>query len=157
LKYGGGERVLESRSVSIAWKLMMVPNIIVLVFGLVFTFIPDVMLSPGFDLFTGQTWSNFVSTSPEIADLFMLTAGRMFGVHILVMTIFALAITYYGFRKGERWSWYVLLGGYSLGLIFDAVAVSIIGQMEVVAVNLIMLLINYIALGIYAKDILGKK
>ena len=148
---------MKSRSVSIAWKIMMVPNFAVLLFGLVFTFIPDAMLSSGFESFTGQSWSALVSASPKTTDWILLTGGRMFGVHILVMTVLMLAITLKSFRRGESWSWYALLIGVTLGMTFDTVAVYIMGLIPLVVVNIVVLLIAYIALGISAKDILGKK
>jgi hypothetical protein len=136
---------------------MMVPNFAVLLFGLVFTFIPAAILSSGFESFTGQSWSALVSASPKTADFILLTAGRMFGVHILLMTVLLFAITLKSFRRGERWSWYALLIGYTLGMTFDAVVVLIIGQVPVVVIDIVTLLLVYIALGISAKDILGKK
>ena len=148
---------MESRSVSIAWKIMMITNAVLLVFGLAFTFIPDVIYATGFNMYTGQNWNSFASSNSSVADLILLTAGRMFGVHILVLTILSFAVTVYGFRKGERWSWYTLLIAYSLGFIVDSIAVSIIGQMEVVIVDIIVLIVNYIALGISAKEILSKR
>jgi hypothetical protein len=148
---------LESRSVSIAWKIMMIPDFAALLFGLVFTFVPDVMNSQGFESFTGQSWSAFVSANPKIADLLLLTSGRMFGTHILVMALLFFAVTLYGFRKGQGWSWYTLLIGFTLGWVPDAVAVGIIGMMPLVIGSIVFLLIAYIALGISAKDILGKK
>ena len=148
---------MESRSVRIAWKIMMVPNFAVLLFGLVFTFIPDAMNSQGFESFTGQNWSAFVSASPNTTDWILLTAGRMFGVHILVIAILIFAVTLMSFRRGERWSWYTLLMAITLGMTLDIVAVYIMGQIQVVAIDIIVLLIAYIALGISAKDILSKK
>ena len=148
---------MESRSVSIAWKVMMVPNFVVLLLGLVFTFIPDAVLSSGFGLFSGQSWSSLVSASPKTAEFILLTAGRMFGVHILAMNVLGIAVTLKSFRKGERWSWYALLISFTFGLVFDAAAVFIIGEIAVVVVDIIMLLLVYIALGISAKDILSKK
>ena len=148
---------MESRSVRIAWKIMMVPNFAVLLFGLVFTFIPETMLSSGFESFTGQSWSAFVSASPKAADWILLTAGRMFGVHILVIAILIFAVTLMSFRRGERLSWYILLIASTFGYVSDAVAVYIMGLMPLVAINIVVLLIVYIALGISAKDILSKK
>ena len=148
---------MESRSVSIAWKIMMIPNFVALLFGLVFTFIPDVMLSMGYESFTGQSWSAFVSASPKTVDWILLTAGRMYGVHLLAMAGLFLAVTFMSFRKGERWSWYVLLIGSTLAWIFDTVAVLIMGIVPVAIGNVVMLLIDYAALGISAKDILSKK
>jgi hypothetical protein len=153
----GGERVLESRSVSIAWKIMMIPNFAALLFGLVFAFAPEVMNSAGYESFTGQSWSAFVSANPKIADLILLTAGRIAGVHILVMAVLLFAVTLYGFRKGKSWSWYTLLITSTLGWVPDGVAVYIIGQMPLAIGSIVFLLIAYIALGISAKDILSKK
>ncbi len=147
---------LKSRSVNIAWKILMIPNLVFVVFGLAFVLIPDAILGSGFELYTGQTWSNLVSTSPEITDFILLTAGRMFGVHILVLTTLAIAITLKGFRNGESWSWYAFIA-ISFGMIFDTVAVFIMGEIPVVVIDIIMLLLMYIALGISAKDMLSKK
>lgn len=148
---------MKSRSVSIAWKIMMVPNFAVLLFGLVFTFIADAMLSSGFESFTGQSWSALVSASPKTVDWILLTAGRMFGVHILVMTVLLFAITLTSFRRGERWSWYALLISYTLGMTLDIVAVYIMGLIPLVFIDIVVLLLVYTTLGISAKDILSKK
>ena len=51
---------LKSRSVNIAWKIMMVANFAVLLFGLIFAFVPEAMNSSGYESFTGQNWSAFV-------------------------------------------------------------------------------------------------
>ena len=147
---------MESRSVSIAWKIMMVPHFVALFFALLFTFFADAVLSMGFEPFTGQSWSGIVSASPKIAE-YILMWLRTLGVMSLVVTVYAFAITLMIFRRGERWSWYALLIGATLGWIFDAVAVLIMGIVPVVVVDIIMLLIVYVALGISARDILSKK
>ena len=147
---------MKSRSVSAAWKIMMIPTFAILLFGLVFTFIPDAMNSQGFESFTGQSWSAFVSTSPNTTDWILLTAGRMFGVHILVITVLFFGITLTSFRKGERWSWYALLIGVTLTA-FDIVAVLIMGLLPVAIVDAVMISLAYVALGISARDILSKK
>ena len=147
---------MKSRSVSIAWKIMMIPNFAILLFGLVFTFIPDAMNSQGFESFTGQNWSAFVSASPKTADLLLLTAGRMFGVHILIITVLFFGITLTSFRRGERWSWYALLTGVTL-FVFDIVAVLIMGLVPLAIGNVVVISLAYVALGISAKDILSKK
>ena len=148
---------MKSRSVSIAWKIMMIPDFAVLLFGLIFTFVPDVINSQGFESFTGQSWNTFVSTSPKIADFLLLTAGRMFGTHILVMAVLFFAVTLMGFRKGQSWSWYTLLISITLVCVPDAVATFIMGLIPMAIINIVFLMIAYIALGISAKDILNKK
>jgi len=144
---------MESRSVSIAWKIMLIPSFIILIFGLVFTFVPETVLSSGYEGFTGQSWS---ALSAETVDWILLASGRMFGVHVLIIAILLFAIALKSFRKGERWSWYAILITVTLGMSFDSVAVYMMGELYVVAIDIIMLLIAYLALGISAKDILGK-
>ena len=148
---------MESRSVSIAWKIMMIPNFAIWLFGLLFTFVPDAMNSLGFESMTGQSWSAFVSANPKIADYILLTDGRIAGVHLLAIAILSLAITLTSFRKGERWSWYALLITLTLMITFETVALLIMGQASVAIINVVLLLIVYLALGISAKDILRKK
>jgi hypothetical protein len=134
----------------------MVVNFAFLVFGLVFTFIPDAVLSSGFGLFSGQSWSDLVLASPKTAEFILLTAGRMFGVHILVLTVLSFAIVLKGFRRGESWAWYANLIVLP-GMIFDTVAVSIIGELPVVFIDIVVILLICVALGISAKDMLRKK
>ena len=148
---------MESRSVSIAWKIMMIPDFVALLFGFIFTFAPEIINSNGYESFTGLSWSAFVSANPKAADLILLTAGRIAGVHILVMAVLFLAVTLYGLRKGQGWSWYTLLISFTLVWVPDAVAVFIIGQTPLAIGSIIFLLIAYTALGISAKDILSKK
>ena len=147
---------LNSHSVSIAWKILMIVNLMIVIFSLAFLFVPDAILSSGFELFTDQTWSNLVSTNPELVDFILLTAGRMFGVHLLILSILGIGITLKSFRNGESWSWYAYLA-ISFGMIFDTVAVYIIGEIPVVIIDIIMLLLIYIALGISVKDMLSNK
>ena len=148
---------MESRSVSIAWKIMMIPDFVALLFGFIFTFAPEIINSNGYESFTGLSWSTFVSANPKAAELLLLTAGRMGGIHILVMAILFFAVTLYGLRRGQSWSWYTLLISFTLVWVPDAVAVYIIGQMPLAIGSIVFLLIAYIALGISAKDILSKK
>lgn len=141
---------MKSRSLSTAWKIMMIPNFAVLLFGLVFTFIPDAINSQGYESFTGQSWSAFVSTSPKTADLLLLTAGRMFGVHILIITVLLFGITLTSFRSGERWSWYALLIGDTL-FAFDIVAVLIMGLVPLAIGNVVVISLAYVGVRNFCK------
>ena len=75
----------------------------------------------------------------------------------LVIAVYAFAITLTSFRRGERWSWYALLIGHTLGEISLVVLELILGEMPQAIIGVIMLLLVYIALAISAKDILSKK
>jgi hypothetical protein len=152
----GDEEDLESRSVRIAWKVTMIPNLTVLLFGLLLALIPDAVLGEGFQLFAGQSWSALLSASPKTAEYISLF-GRMFGAHMIALAVLIIAITLRSFRRGENWSWYTLLISNTLGwgsaIAFELTA----GEISIVAIEIVMILLVYIALGISARDILSKK
>ena len=147
---------MESRSVSIAWKIIMIPNLMVLFISLLFAFVPDAVLSGGSQSFIGQSWSSMLSATPEIIEYISLFS-LMFGAHMIVIAVLAIAITLKSFRRAERWSWYTLLVGNSFGwgsaIFFDFKT----GSMSFVAIEIFMILLIYIALGISAPDVLSKK
>ena len=147
---------MESRSVSIAWKIIMVPNLVMVLFGVVFMAVPDVILSSGYGLFSGQSWSSLVTSSPRSAEWIVLF-GRMYGVHVMVIAILVIAITLMSFRKGERWSWYTLLIANTFGFVLDIAAQIYMGETAIPILNAVFLSLIYVALGISAKDILSKK
>ena len=136
---------------------MLVTNIVVFLFGFIFTFFPSFMNIMGYESYTGQTWSAFVSATPKTVDFLLLTAGTMFGLHILVMGVLFISITITGFRNGQRWAWYALLVASTLGWVGDTAAVLVMGLVPLAIGNLVFLSLAYIALGISEKPILSKK
>ena len=147
---------MKSRSVSIAWKIMMVPNLASLVFGLIFvaSYFSDAFINIGFEAFTGQSLS---AISPKIAE-YILFWFIMCGVTVLAVTVLGFAVTLMSFRRGERWSWYALLIGNTLGWGYHTVSLLFwAGEIPNAMIGVVMLLITYIALAISAKDILSKK
>ena len=147
---------MKSRSVSIAWKIIMVPTFVALLFGLLFTFFTDALLNTGFEPFTGQSWSALVSASPKIAE-YVSRWLIGFGVVSLALTVSIFAITLMSFRRGERWSWYALLIIATIAWIFPIVNTLTLGEISTAIIVVIMLLLDYVALAISAKDILSKK
>lgn len=146
---------MTSRSLRAAWIIMMIPNLVILIFGLSFVFVPAAMNSYGFESYTGLSWSSFVGT--KTADLLLLTSGFMFGINVLVITVLSTAITLMSFRKGARWSWYALLVGWTIGMGANIYAVSIMGAMPLAIISAVMLGLVYVALGITARTILVKR
>ena len=145
---------MESRSVSIAWKIVMIPNLIMVPFGIIFLVIPEAFLTSSYQMFSGQSWS---ALNPKTIEFILMTAGRMYGTYVLTMVILLVAITLKSFRKGARWSWYTLLIAYTFGTTIHATSLLILGEIPVASLNIVFLLLVYIALGISAKDILSKK
>ena len=135
---------------------MLVVGIITLIFGFMFTFSPQAMLSIAYESFTGNNWNLFVTATPKTVD-FLLLNGTIFGLHTLVMGILFVSIAILGFRSGQRWAWYTLLVAATLTCVSDAIIMWTLGLTPLVIGNVVFLSLAYIALGISAKPILSKK
>ena len=134
----------------------MIPNLTVFLFGILLVLTPDALLSEGFELFAGQSWNILISTNPETAEYISLF-GIMLGAHMIAIAVLLTAITLKSFRRGENWSWYTFLIGNTLGW-GSAIAFDLtVGEISFVAVEMVMILLVYIALGFSAKDVLSKK
>ena len=147
---------MEFRSSSIAWKIILIADLGVLLYGLMVALVPDV-LSGGFRVSTGQSWSALLSASPKTAEYLMLL-WRLLGALNVAFAVVAIAIVLVSFRKGEAWSWYALLIGNTIGycspIAFD-LTVGVVGVFE--DLEIVLIVLTYIALGISAKEVLGKK
>ena len=148
---------MASRLLSAGWIIMLVTGIVILLFGFIFTLSPDFMNTMGYESYTGQSWSAFVSATPKTVDFLLLTAGTMFGMHLLVMAVLFISITVTSFRMGQKWAWYALLIASTLGWVGDTAALLVMGLVPVAISSLVFLSLAYIALGISAKPILSKK
>lgn len=146
---------MELRSVKISWRIMMIPHVAVLLFGLIWVVAPDISVGQDLQAFMGQPWADFVTSNARLAD-FISLLGRVLGVQLIIIGILAIAITLTAYRRGEKWSWYVLLAGNTLGWGSGLAAEGITGVMSIVVVEAIILLVAYVGLAISAKAILTK-
>ncbi len=144
---------MESRAVRISWKIMMVPHIAVLAFGLLWTLAPHITVGQDFQSYTGQLWPEFVATNARLASLISLL-GRVLGVQLIVIGIMAIAVTLTAYRRSEKWSWYVFLVGNTLGWGSGLALEGITGVIPVVVVEAIALAVAYVGLAVSAKAIL---
>ena len=146
---------MEARSVKISWKIMMVPPIFALLLGLSLTVVPGISVAQNFQSFMGQPWADFVTSNAKLGT-FLSMLIQLIGVQVIVIGIMSIAITLTAYRRGERWSWYILLVGNTLafgsGLVWEA-ATDVIRPLVMYA---IMLLVAYVGLAISAKAILTK-
>jgi hypothetical protein len=146
---------MEAQSVKISWKIMMFPHIVVLIFGLIWTFAPSISVGQDLQSFIGQPWLDFVASNAKLAS-FISLFGRVLGVQLIIIGILAIAITLTAYRRGEKWSWYVLLAGNTLGWGSGLAMEGITGVIPIVVVQAIILLIAYVGLAISAKAVLTK-
>jgi len=146
---------MEAQSVKISWKIMMFPHIVVLIFGLIWTFAPSISVGQDLQSFIGQPWLDFVASNAKLAS-FISLFGRVLGVQLIIIGILAIAITLTAYRRGEKWSWYVLLAGNTLGWGSGLAMEGSTGVIPIVVVQAIILLIAYVGLAISAKAVLTK-
>ncbi len=146
---------MEARSINISWKILMVPYIVLLILGLIWTFVPNISVGQDVQSYTGQRWLHIVAMNPKLTS-FISLLGRVLGVQLIVIGIMAMAITLTAYKRGEKWSWYVFLAGNTLGWGSGLAMEGITGVIPVAIIVAIMLLIAYVGLAISAKAILIK-
>jgi hypothetical protein len=56
---------------------------------------------------TGTSWVEFSEAYPDVANSYLLEQ-RLFYASFIGIAFFALAITWWGFRKGQGWTWYAM-------------------------------------------------
>jgi hypothetical protein len=89
--------------VSIAWKIILIADLGVSLYGLLLALNPDDFLANGFQSVTGESWSALHSDSPETVEYISLL-GRTLGGFNVAFGALAIFIVLKGFRKGEVWS-----------------------------------------------------
>jgi len=88
-----------------AWYLAL--GLLWLVVGLNQLFTPKVLLEDDAQHITGMSLSELEALSPEATEL-IYWLYRGMGNLKTSWSLFVLAITLTGYRKGERWAWYTL-------------------------------------------------
>jgi hypothetical protein len=96
--------------------LILITDIGMLLWGGMAAIFPEYLLGPSakpilpaeYEGYTQLSWSMLVNSTPRVAQ-FMTILFRMYGIFNAVFGFMAIAITLYGFRKGQRWAWWTLL------------------------------------------------
>ena len=85
---------------------------------------PDHLLGPGgkailpagYEGYSGGSWAELTGTSPLSAG-YMKLLCRLYGVYNVLFGLMGSAIAVTAFRRGERWAWWALLVGNTVGLV----------------------------------------
>ncbi|MCP8323617.1 MAG: hypothetical protein L6N96_05510 [Candidatus Methylarchaceae archaeon HK02M2] len=148
---------MQAPSVKIGSKVMFTMGIYALAVSLFWIFLTESMFMSDFAAYTGQSWSDFLASSPKPAELY-LTTKRLFGIEIFLISLLIILITHKSYSRAEKWSWYALL---IAGIILWG---SLIGYRIVIgylAPSIITFIIGavlfVIGITLPAKEILGKK
>jgi hypothetical protein len=101
-------RKMQTSSVKTASKVMYAMGIYTVVMSLFWIFLTEVIFVSDFLAFTGQSYADYLASSPKTAELYMITK-KLWGVTMLLIGLLIIFITQKSYSKAEKWSWYALL------------------------------------------------
>lgn len=146
---------MEARSLKISWKIMMVPPIYVLLLGLCLIVFPGPFIAKNYQLFMGHPWADFVASNARLV-IFLSMLNQLIGVQAIGYAIVTMAIILKAYRRREKWAWYVLLAGNTLGFGSVLAWEAATNLIPALVINAIMLLVTYVGLAISAKAIFAQ-
>ena len=123
-----------------ALMLILIVDVAYIAWGAGAAASPDRLLGPGgkailpagYEGYSGGSWTALMNASPASAG-FMTLLYRMYGIYNVLFGFMTTAVAVTAFRRGERWSWWVLLAGNTAALVsamaFDR-TVNAIGPFE---------------------------
>jgi len=90
-----------------AWVILLALGLLWLVVGFFSVFLPEGVFETDVQSVTNMPWSELKASSPVAADFVIFIYGQL-GLLKLSWSFFVLAITLTGYRKGEKWAWYIM-------------------------------------------------
>ena len=112
-----------------AWVILLAVGLLWLLVGFVAVFSPEGIFEADAQAVTKMPWTDLKASSPVASNFVIFIYGQM-GLLKISWSLFILAITLTGFRRGEKWAWYMMLLAPIL-LVSDAVfSVVFIGDIN---------------------------
>jgi hypothetical protein len=124
----------------VAWLVIVIADVGLLAWAAMAALAPERLLGPGstpilaagYEGYTGASWQEVVAWSPKTADYTTLLF-RMYGIYGVGLSFLTVVIAATAFRRRERWAWWALLVGNTIGygaaMVYDQV-VGAIGPFE---------------------------
>ena len=132
-----------------AWVILLLVGLLWLLVGFVAVFSPEGIFEADAQAVTKMPWSELKDSSPTAANFVIFIYGQM-GLLKISWSLFILAITLTGFRRGEKWAWYIMLLAPILLLsnaVFSVVFIGDINQalqfVPITTITMIGLLLPY--------------
>lgn len=146
---------MKVKTLQASWILLVIVMAVHIIAGLISLFFPQLFIEGKFHLMTGQQWSDFMVSSPQVSSyIYILSSAE--GLFVFTSGIATLFIILFAYRKGEKWAWYILLILTTIGHAGSIRENLYVGDVQIVIVDIIMLVIAYGALAITSKSILKK-
>jgi len=99
---------MQASSVKTGSTVMMGMGVYTLVISLLWIFLTEAGFTSDFAAYTGQTYSEYLASSPRHAEMYLITK-RLIGVELFPISVLIVLITQKSYSRGEKWSWYALL------------------------------------------------
>ena len=148
---------MQESSVKTASKVMLAMGMYALIMSLFWIFLTELIFVSDFLGYTGQSYSDFLASSPKSAEIYMITK-KLLGITLSLISLLIILITQKSYSRAEKWSWYALL---IAGIILWG---SLIGYRIVIgylAPSIVTFIIGaalfVVGIVLPAKEILGKK
>jgi hypothetical protein len=132
-----------------AWVILLAVGLLWLVVGFVAVFQPEGIFEADAQAVTNLPWTDLKASNPEASNFIIFVYGQM-GLLKISWSLFILAITLTGYRRGEKWAWYMLLLAPILlvsDAVFSAVFIGDINQVlpfiPITAITMLGLLLPY--------------
>lgn len=158
ISYTGG-RKMGKRSVSIAWKVLLVYGLYTIILGLILLVAPREFAVTEFESFTGAVWAEFAEANAKAAN-FIEFPYRAMGCMVLLLGIYKIFIALRPYRRAEAWSWWAILisGVIVWSYMFSKSAmIGNIGDIDRLAPNILGIVIFLVAIVLPARAMLGGK
>jgi hypothetical protein len=144
------------KSIQISFIILLIMTILALVYGLLAVIKPDLFVASSFQLYTEQSWNDYLGASPVLAN-YMLILERMAGGMGFAVSIAGLFVLITVFRKVEKWAWFYIATVSIIGWGNTLVANIAFKNPITITIIIIGLALLIIGLIIPAKDFLGKR
>lgn len=144
------------KSIQVSFVILLIMTILALVYGLMAVIKPDFFVASSFQLYTEQSWNDYLGASPMLAN-YMLILERMAGGMGFAASIGGLFVLLTVFKKVEKWAWFYIAVVSIIGWVNTLVANIAFKNPITITIIIIGLVLLVIGLIIPAKDFLGKR
>jgi hypothetical protein len=131
-------------------------TILAFVYGFLAVIKPDLFVARSFQLYTEQSWNEYLAISPIFAN-YMLILERMAAGNGFAISIGGLFVLLTAFRKVEKWAWCYIAVVSIIGwgnILMANIAFNNPITITIIIIGLVLLVIGLI---VPAKDFLGKR
>ena len=90
-----------------AWVILLAAGLLWLVVGIVAVYQPEGIFEGDAQSVTNIPWSELKASSPVAANFVIFIYVQM-GLLMISWALFVIAITLTGYRKREKWAWYIM-------------------------------------------------